>query len=226
MTSSVVDVYQNILKSTDNRDIISLNIFWENIDGIKKVIYPQEQFDNLKFYYETPQILRCFEIESLRYLKTYNINKHPLSKKEIPSYLFLNIEPIEDDELPIDKYAQDIFLQLTDANIYIEHNLFIELNDKKLSQFYYELKSFYLNNIDKETKDILKNQNILEKNYHDIMPCNFEYKQRYVLKQIKLLLDANVPSHFFIHNIIVAALNIVIPELNNDYYEYQFNTNY
>lgn len=217
-------IHQKILESTDNRDPISLNVFWVENNGIKEVVYPAENFDNLIFYQENQNILRCFEKESLRYLKTYNVFIHPISKKEIPANLFIDIEIIEDNELPIAKYAEDIFLLLTEVQIYIDYNLFLELDKKELYTFYFELKSFYNNNVDNEIKLLLQNT-IFKKQINEFDNVDINFLQKYILQQIKFMLEINCTYKIIIYNIIVAALSIVIPEINSDYYEYQFNNN-
>ena len=50
--------------------------------------------------------------------------------------------------------------------------------------------------------------------------------QKYILKQLKLILEVNSEFKIIIYNIIIAALSIVIPEINSEYYQLEFNVNY
>ena len=72
-----------ILKCNEDRDLISLNLFWTEKDKIKKIVYPKDQLDQLIFYTDNNNKVRGFEKESLKYMKTYNITNHPISNEPI-----------------------------------------------------------------------------------------------------------------------------------------------
>jgi hypothetical protein len=213
-------VHELLLETIDNKDPISQTDIWIMENNNKKIVYPIEYYDNIKFYYETYNIIRCFEIESLRFLKTYNIRKHPLSFKVIPEFMFDNIEVFDDTKIPINLLASDVFKLFTDMYIFIDHELFLSLSKTELLRFHTEFKSFWDNNFsisirNEISSDILSNTNI--ENY------DFIEFQRYLLNQMKFLIEYQGEHKFMITNIIIAALGVVIPEVRTEYYDYNFN---
>jgi hypothetical protein len=203
----------------DNIDPISQSDLWIIENGNKKIIYPKENYDNLRFYYESDTILRCFEIESLKFLKTYNINKHPISSKIIPEFMFYNIIEFKKEDVPITILANEVFKLFNDSFIYIEHDLFLSLNINKLLRFYNEFKSLWNENITIEIKneithDILNNSDIINSNLIDI--------QRYLLNQMKILLEYQGSHKTLVIHIIIASLSIIIPELQTDNFIFDF----
>lgn len=213
-------IQELLYETCDNKDPISQTVIWIMENDCKTVVYPEENYNNIRFYYETSSILRCFEIESLRFLKTYNINKHPISLKVIPSFMFDKIEILQEDDIPINLLASDVFKSFIDMFIFIDHELFLSLSKSRLITFYNELKSFWINNLsitirNEISSHILNNSDLENYDLIDI--------QRYLLNQMKTLLNYEGEHKFLITNIIIAALGVVIHEVRTEYYDYEFN---
>ena len=80
-----------------------MNLFWIKKYGIKIIVYPNSYFNNLIFYTDSKDIIRCFEKESLKYLKSYNILLHPITMEPISTYLFnilksINLQDIQNNK--------------------------------------------------------------------------------------------------------------------------------
>jgi hypothetical protein len=65
--------------SIDDKDPITLKVFWIIENNKKKVMY--KDTNNLVLYKDSYGFIRCLEKESLEYLKAYKINKHPVSNE-------------------------------------------------------------------------------------------------------------------------------------------------
>ena len=213
-------IQELLYETCDNKDPISQTDIWIMENNNKKIVYPEDNYDKIKFYHESDTILRCFEIESLRFLKTYNIIKHPISLKIIPSFMFDNIEIINENEISINIVASNVFRIFTDMFIFIDHELFLSLSKDKLITFYNEFKSFWNNNLsitirNEISNTILNNSNI--ENY-DLIEI-----QRYLLNQINSLLEYEGEHKSMITHIIIGALSIVIPEVRTEYYIFDFD---
>jgi hypothetical protein len=206
----------------DNKDPISQTDIWIIENNEKKIVFPKENYNKIRFYYESDTILRCFEIDTLRFMKTYNISKHPISYKIIPEYIFNDIEIYNDNDIPISILASQVFNLLTDSYIYIEYKTFLELSKEQLCVLYNEFKSLWINNLTQSIRDEISN-NIL--NIRNIYNYSLEELQRYLLNQIKFLLEYESNYKFMIINIIIASLSIVMVEVRNDYYDFDFNIN-
>ena len=76
-------------ETIDNKDPISLNEFWIEKDNNKKIVY--ENINDLVFYKDSQNIIRCFEKNSIEYMLGYNIKNHPVTGEKLPEYLFENI---------------------------------------------------------------------------------------------------------------------------------------
>ena len=61
----VSEVKKNLLQCVDDRDVISMSIFWSETNGKKKIEYHKDSLNNLVFYNDSKNLLRCFERESL-----------------------------------------------------------------------------------------------------------------------------------------------------------------
>lgn len=216
-----------LLESIDDRDPISLNKFWVINNNNKEIVYPLNDINNLIFYYESENILRCFEIESLRYLKTFNIFNHPITRNPIPLEIFenINIINIDKNELAIDMLALDVFQGLINSSIFIDYKLFLTLDKNELVKIYYELKDFWIHNFSQDERNIIsQNNNILSKNYNVLKNMEFIDIQRYILNQMDLLINQdNYQYKNMITYIIVGALSSVIHEIRDDYYNFDFS---
>ena len=208
-----------LYETCDNKDPISQTILWINENGDRKIIYPEEEFNNIRFYYESNTILRCFEIESLRYLKTYNIFKHPISGKNIPLFMFNDIEIFDNKNIPINILASDVFKLFIDMFIFIDHELFLLLSKEELIKFHGELKSFWINNF---SIDVRHHINPTLLNHNNIYNLDFVDLQRFLLNELKCLLECENEHKTMITHIIIAALSTVIIELRTEYQELDF----
>lgn len=213
-------VKELLYETIDNKDPISQTDIWIMENEEKKIVYPIENYNNIKFYNESPNIIRCFEIESLRFLKTYNMNKHPISFKIIPEFMFENIEIFDDSEIPINLLASDVFKLFIDMYIFIDHELFLSLSKSDLLKFYSEFKSFWINNFSITIRNEISNNILTNSNIENYDLLEF---QRYLLNQMKILLEYEGEHKFMITNIIIAALGVVIQEVRSEYYDYEFN---
>ena len=207
-------------ETCDNKDPISQADIWIIENGERKIVYPSSDYDKIKFYYESETILRCFEIESLRFLKTYKINKHPISSKIIPAFIFDDIEIFNDNHIPINLLCSDVFNIFNDMFIFIDHQLFLSLSKEDLLKFFSEFKSFWINNLSNIIRNEISTTVLNSSTLHN---CDLIDIQRYLLNQIKFLLEYQGEYKFMITNIIIASLAIVIPEVRTEYYDYDFN---
>jgi len=220
-------IKENILNSTDDRDPISMNIFWKEINGNKQIEYPQESFEQLVFYFDSKKLLRCLEKETLSYLKTYNLKLHPVTSEPIPDELFENLKLVDLVELEesktLDAIALDVFQYFGKISIFIDHEWFMELNKDKLFKFNYELKDFWLQNVPDNQKIQVSSSPILSKSNDDFDGKSKEEIQRYLLEQIKIMLQCeNQEIKYMINYIILGALGIVIPKIKELYPDFAF----
>ncbi len=223
----ILHVKENILNSIDDRDPISMNIFWKEIDGIKQVEYPTESFSQLVFYSDTKNLLRCLEKETLSYLKSYNLRTHPITSEPIPDSLFDNLEVVDlvkiQESKTISDIALDVFQYFGKISIFIDYEWFMELSKEKLIKFNYELKDFWLQNVPDNQKHLVSDVPILVKSNEDLEDKDKEEIQRYLLNEIKILLQCEKEEvKYMINYIILGALGIVIPKIKELYPDFLF----
>jgi hypothetical protein len=217
-----------LVQSNDDRDPISMNLFWEEVNGNKKIVYPVDNFENLIIYKDSKNIIRCFEIESLKYLKSYNLNTHPISKEIIPLVIFdkieiLDISTIQSDKT-IENMALDVFQYFSKISIFINYESFLQLDKSQLFKFNYELKDFWLQNFSNKQRNEISKDTILAKDQTNMQEDSLENIQKYLLSQLKVLLSCEKEEYkYMINYIIVGALGIVIPEIKEMYPDFSFN---
>ena len=130
----------SVLDSTDERDPISLQYFYKLDENGKKVILYKNPED-LVIYKETDSIIRCFEKESIRYLKTYKMKNHPISSARIPDEIFDMVEEKElNKNLTLEEKALQVFQIFTHISIFIDYKHFCNLSRNKVLKLNYELK--------------------------------------------------------------------------------------
>ena len=223
------EIEKLLLETIDDKDIISLNDFWIFEDNVKKIVYPKENYHQLRFYYENQDSaseinkhLRCFEIETLREFKKKKIDKHPISLKIIPSFIFNDSmsENLNNDLIPIEKLVSDVFNLF--SYIALDENLFLNLNKTDLIKVYNELNLLWVHNIPENIRNELSNIELNKKNLENY---NLNDIQRLYLNQIKILLEYNGNYKLMIQEIIIAAFGYVIPEFRSEYhYDYPENS--
>ena len=211
----------------DNIDPISRNIFWIEKYGIRTITYPKEHFNDLVFYMDKNNHVRCLEKESLKYLKSYNITKDPVTGNLLPSNIFDNIEANSIVvEKTIEEIALDTFQYFTKISVFIDYNMFMSLNRQQLIKFNYEVRDFWLQNFTPEQQQsisIIPNT-IFPKQETDFSSDTIENIQRYLLNQMTTLLTCDKEDHkYMINYILIGAMGIVIPEIKIMYPDFDLS---
>lgn len=218
--SGVLSILNKLLKCEDDRDPISMNLFWIEKDNTRTIIYDLDHLDNLVFYTDDNNKQRCLELESVRYLKTYNILNHPVTMEALPREIFDSIKviTIETKNDTIDDTALNVFQLFTKKSIFIDYKLFLELNKEKLLIFNNEIKDIWTQNLTQQQRESISNEPLFSKKNHDIHKYNLENIQQYLLKDIKTALECNKEElSLMINYIIIGALGILIPEIKENY---------
>ena len=217
----------DIFDSVDERDPITLNYFYK-YDSSNNKILDYREINNLVLYKENNSIVRCFEKESLEYMKTYNIKNHPVSQVKIPDYIFENIKCKDTNtELTLNEKALQVFQLFTNLSIFIDYKNFLILNKKKLLTFNYETKDFYYQNFLESDRKIIDKKD--GKQYFTLHNNELEKKsdddiKLYLLNQIEHLLscqDDNLKC--MINYILLGGLSIVIEEVKEYYNNFNFS---
>jgi len=224
----IKDTSLNLLNCIDDKDPISLNIFWKLENDNKKIIYTD--LNNLILYKDTNGLIRCFEKESLSYMKAYKINKHPVTNEEIPTFIFNKIEEknldIERLTKSVNDKALEIFQKFSNISIFIDSEWFINLSKAKLLKFNFEIREFYINNFTDEQKKEISDKIIFEKTQHDLETLEKDDVINYLLIQMDVLLEIKKEELKYMSNyILVGALGIVIPEIKELYPDFSFSFN-
>ena len=201
------------IDSMEDRDPISLELFWTEVDGIKKMVYPN--LNNLYIYREN-NIVHCFENTTLQYMKYYNTLYHPITREKLPLNIFDNMKDIKstiEDSISLITKTKNVFNLLTNISIFIDSDLFIKLKDKEVDKLYFETYSFYNENINVSIKN--------ELNTFTHPPITFykiEDKKMYLLDCYMKLLNSEIESiKYMICYIVVGGLSIVIPKIKELY---------
>ena len=211
--------------SIDDKDPVTLNVFWKMENNIKKVIY--EDKNNLFLYKDKNGLIRCFEKETLAYLKAHKITKHPVTQEEMPPNIFNSIKEInlleERENMSIGDKALEIFQKFSSISIFIDSEWFLGLSKDKLKKFNYELGSFYRENLSKSQQDNV-GKDVLNKTEGELNSMNLKDIQLYLLNEIDKLLSIKVEELKYMCNyILVGALGIVIPEIKELYPDFSFS---
>jgi len=216
-----------VLDSIDMRDPVSLKDFYKvNKDGIKEIVY--ENVDDLIIYRESETIVRCFEKESLEYMKSYKITSHPISQKEIPENIFNMIKKKELNTILTSKEkALQVFQLFTNISIFIDYNLFCNLSKKDLLKLNYELKDFYYQNFSVEDRSKIDNKD--GKQYFKLENSTLDQKsdeeiKLYLLEQMENILNYKENDlKFMINYILLGGLSLVINEVKKYYENFNFS---
>jgi hypothetical protein len=219
------DIKKNLLMCNDDRDVISMTIFWTENNGKRKIEYHKENLNNLVFYSDSKNLLRCFEKESLILMKEYKIYKHPITTDIIPVILFESFDSnFIRKEDTIEEYALKVFQEFTNISIFIDHVMFLSLSKDELIKFNYEFRDFYLQNFTNEQRNIISSKNILSKSNNDLHNDELVNIQKYLLDQINELLQCkNEEYKYMINYIIIGALGLVIPYIKEIYSDFAFS---
>lgn len=217
-----------ILKCNEDRDLISMNLFWIEENGIRKIVYPKEQFDQLVFYTDSKNIIRGFEKETIRYMKTYNFINHPITTEPIPEYVLSQGELIDMTQInntkTLENLALDVFQYFSKISIFIDHEAFLSLNKKDLIKFNYELRDFWLQNFNLEQRMKIHNTDLFEKTEKNLTNESLVNIQKYLLSQMVILLKCDIEEYkYMINYIILGALGILIPQIKEMYPSFSFS---
>jgi hypothetical protein len=219
---NINDLY--IYETIDNKDPISLNDFWIEENNNKKIVY--KNLNNLVFYKDSQNNIRCFEKETVEYMQGYNIKNHPITGELLPKSLFDNITSkkiVNDEDKTISEITFDVFQLFANNSFFIDYNLFLNLNDDKLLKFYSEIRDFYFENFTEEQKNNISN-NIFKLKKTQFSSINKEKKQKYILENIKVLLNVeNEQYKYMINYILIGGLTLVIPEVKELYPDFSFS---
>ena len=220
------NIFINIYKleeSVDDKDPISFVRFWILENGEKKIIY--SDLNNLILYKDSHNLIRCFEKKSLSYLKAYNITKHPINGDEIPENILKLCQDInlleERKNKTISEKAFDVFQKFSKISLFgINYELFINLDKNQLIKFNYELREFYLKNLNEEQQSKITNKTLLKKKQNELNVLSKEQIIEYLLNEIDTLLNVETEGLLYmIKSILIGALQLVIPEIKNEYSE-------
>ena len=215
-----------LTNSFDNCDPISLNLFWTMENGIKKIVYPKKDMDNLIFYDDDKGRTKCIEKESLAYMKLYNITYNPVTLEEIPKEIFDNLEitNINKPEKSINDLAFDIFQHFTKISIFIDHELFLGLPREKLSRFFHEFKDIWIQNLTLDQRSMISSEPILNENELTFNTYDLITMQKYLLLELIKITTCEIEEFkFMINYIILGTLGLVIPKIKLQYPDFSFN---
>lgn len=217
----------DIFDSNDERDPISLKRFYTiDSNNKKKLIY--QDIEKLIIYQESESIIRCFEIESIQYLKSYNILIHPISQRSIPETIFNKVPLIEiSNEMTVEEKALQVFQIFTNISIFIDYKLFLDLKKEDLMKLNYELRDFYLQNLsleDRKKIDDNDGNDFFKLDNSDLKEKNENFIKMYLLEQIENILKySGEDLKFMINYIILGGLSLVIDDVKQHYDNFNFS---
>lgn len=215
--------------SIDDRDPISLAVFWIIENHEKKIIY--NEIDKLLLYKDNRGFTRCFEKESLEYMKAHKINKHPVSLEDIPEHVWSSIieKNLEDErsKFTIKERSFEIFQKFSTLSIFIDSEWFTSLEKSKLLKFYYEIKDFYNQNFNSSQKKEISSRKLFSKSEDQLNNNSKDEILNYLLDEMDVLLTINKEELKYMANyILVGALGIVIPQIDEMYPDFSYSFNH
>ena len=217
----------DVFDSIDERDPVSLKYFYKyDSSNNKKLEY--RDVSNLILYKKNENIIRCFEKETLQYLKSYNILIHPVSKLEIPENIFKSIEVINTEiELSLEDKALMVFQIFTNISIFVDYKKFMELDKKNLLTLNYETKDFYYQNFsisDRKKIDKVDGKQFFNLTSEMLKEKSNDEIKLYLLNQIQNLLECKEEDlKIMINYILLGGLSLVIEEVKEYYNNFNFS---
>lgn len=216
----------NLEDSVDDKDPITLNTFWIMKEGKKKIVY-DGNIDDLVFYKDNHNFIRCFEKETLEYLKAHKIKKNPVTQEDLPNELFDSIQEKnlekERKNMTISEKALEVFQKFSSISIFIDSEWFLELSKEKLKKFNYEASSFYKENLNQSQRNEISLDNRLNKKESELELMDLKDIQLYILNEIDILLNVEKEElKYMINYILVGALGIVIPAIKELYPDFSY----
>ena len=212
-----------ISKCINDVDPISLNYLWKTENNKKIIVHTD--LNNIIFYKDKKGNVKFLEKDSVIQLKGYGINYDPITKEELPDSIFNNIigkKLLNENEKTLEQIALDVFQLFINISIFIDYQLFLNLDKKQLTKLNYETSDFFVNNFTKEQQKNISNK-VFKKSKEDIEIMNEKDIKIYLLNQFKILLECkNEEYKYMINYIIVGGLGLVIPEVKESYPDYVF----
>jgi len=223
---SVTNVDFTLENSIDDKDPISLACFWIQEGTIKKIVY--SDISKLILYKDSHGLIRCFEIESLEYLKAHNITKHPVTSENIPVDIFNRITAKNLSEerktKSFNDKALEVFQKFSSLSIFIDSEWFAILTKQELVKFNYELSDMFKQNFTAQQKKEISNPTLFLKENKDFDKLEIEEMRDYLLDQMNGLLDVKKEELKYMCNyLLVGSLSIVIPEIRELYPDFCFS---
>jgi hypothetical protein len=213
--------------SIDDKDPITLAVFWIQDGTNKKPIY--EDKNNLILYKDSRGLIRCFEKDSLEYMKAHNILKHPISYEDIPNSIFENItaKNLEEErkEMTSNDLAFEVFQKFSNISIFIDSIWFMDLSKDKLIKFNYEIKDMYHQNFNKiQMKEISNVVDLFILDNNNLETQSIDEVRKYLLDQMKIILDVKKEDLKYMCNyLLVGSLSVVIPQIRDLYPDFCFS---
>ena len=210
----------------DDKDPISLTLFWLEEDGKRKIVYPDPS--TLIFYKDSHNLIRCFERESLEYLKAHNINKHPITMEDIPNEVFKSIEAKDLEEekqlKTVNDIALEIFQKFSTLSIFIDSEWFTSLDKDKLIKFNYEIGDMYKHNFSSSQLKEISKRILFSKSNSELEIMPIEEVQSYLLQDMDDLLNVKKEELKYMCNyLLVGSLSVVIPDIRELYPDFCFS---
>lgn len=206
-----------VIDCMEDRDPISLELFWVMDGNTKKIVYPD--ISKLILYCDN-NMLHCFEENTIKHLKHYNIKHHPVNQTLIPDSIFNKVQSIQ-IELTIEQKAKSIFQIFTHISVFIDSSEFLALSSDRLNKLHYEIKDFYGHNIPIMHRNEINSfmmpiEQFIQKSADD--------KKRYLLECFdKLLHYENDGVKYMCNYIIIAGLCCVLPSIKQTYPDFSFD---
>ena len=210
------------INSIEDKDIISFNTIWEEINGDRKLVY--KDISNLITYKDEMNHIHSLEKESIQYLKEYNVKEHPITKVKIPEWVFDKVNIVLKKKEKTEKdLAIDIISILTHNSFFIDPEDFLNLSEQHIEKLYFETYAFFNENIPENEKNILKNElNIFNINHLQFNSCNNKLRKILIIFK-KMLEYQNDCITILACYIIVGGLSLVSKKVKDAYPDFQFN---
>lgn len=219
---NIKDLYIN--ECITDIDPISLNYLWKTENNQRILLH--ENLDNIIFYKDNTNNVRFLEKESITHLKGYDITIDPVTQERLPEHIFIDIEGkkiIDEDQKTLDEIAFEVFQLFVKVSIFIDYNLFLNLEKNKLIKINYEISDFFMNNFNHGQRNLIST-NVFKKDTTELQNLNETEIKLYLLSQFKILLECDIDEFkYMINYIIVGGLGLFIPEIKESYPDYSFS---
>ena len=217
----------DIFDSNDERDPISLKYFYNyDLSNNKQLVYTD--INNLILYQESESIIRCFEKESIQYLKAYDIMNHPISMKNIPNKIIEDIPDIViNKEMSLEEKALQVFQLFTKISIFIDYKLYLNLKKEDLLTLNYEISDFYSQNLSIDDRKKIDRED--GEKYFNLTKSTLQEKEEdfikfYILEQIENILSYPEDDlKFMLNYIVLGGLSLVVKEVKEYYDNFNFS---